>query len=73
MNNKHLLLTARIILTLVIAALVTSAIGLILVFILGNLGIYEKSVNTINSTLGILYGLLVGYKTNDLIREYRSK
>lgn len=71
--NKKLSLALQIIGTLLIAALVSSAIGFILAFILGNLGLYYKSFNIINSATSILYGLLVGYKLNNVIRDYRSK
>lgn len=57
--------------TLIVAGLISSALVFILVFILGNLGVGFESMMFVNTLGSIIWGLIVGYKMNTLIRAYK--
>lgn len=72
MNNK-ILFASRLIVTIIVAGLVSALIGTILLFIFSNIGMSDEySVSQSGWITSVLFGLLVGYRLNDLIRQYKS-
>lgn len=72
MNNK-ILFASRLIVTIIVVGLVSALIGTILMFIFSNIGMSdEDSVSQSEWITSVLFGLLVGYRLNNLIRQYKS-
>lgn len=71
--NKKILLVSRLIVTIIIASIVSALVGLILMTIFSNIGMSdEDSVNNSGWISTALLGLMVGYKLNDLVRKSKT-
>jgi hypothetical protein len=71
MKNKSKF-AVEIIITLIVAMLLSSTVAIILAFIAGNLGAKADSLVWVNTVASTAWGLFVGYKLNTLIREHRK-
>ncbi|MET0980090.1 MAG: hypothetical protein ABWX90_02440 [Candidatus Saccharimonadales bacterium] len=71
MKNKSKF-ALEIIITLIVATLLSSTIAVILAFIAGNLGAKTHSLVWVNTVASIAWGLFIGYKLSTLIREHRK-
>lgn len=72
MKNKSKF-AIELIITIVVAGILSSIIGFIAIFITANLGVLDQSHSAISSTVGIVFGSIVGYKLNSLIRSHSRK
>jgi hypothetical protein len=71
--NKKIQLITRIFIIVMVAGIMSVIIGFMAIFILANLGMSNEDAFTQSSWLSsITLGLLVGYKLNDLMRQYKS-
>ena len=66
-------LIVEFIFTVFIASVLSAILALILMFIAGNLNIYDQAIATINSVTGTVFGLILGYKLNTLVRLHKSE
>lgn len=72
--NKSLLLTARIITTMLVAAIVGAVVTILIAFILLNLGVdNETSLGTSTAAFYLIVGIATGYRLNDLMKQYRKR
>ena len=71
MKNIPLFAT-RVIILLIIAGIISTVVGVILIFIFGNLNSVEQNEQTINAISSTVFGVLFGYKLNDLVQEFRK-
>lgn len=70
MKNKSKF-AKELIITLIVASLLSSTVVIILAFTLINLGASTDSIMYVNTLGATVWGLFVGYKINSLLREYR--
>lgn len=71
MNNTSKFIV-EIVITIIIAALVSGVIGILLAFVAGNIGTYADASSWINFVVGAVFGLIVGYKLNSLIKSRKA-
>ncbi len=62
----------EIIVTVIVAGLLSMVSVAILLFIFGNLRMGNDVVVYANTISSIVFGLVVGYKSNSLIREHKQ-
>jgi predicted membrane protein len=62
----------ELIITIVIAGILSGIAALLLAFITGNAGTFNESVATINAMSSVVFGLIIGYKLNSLLRQHTS-
>jgi putative Mn2+ efflux pump MntP len=60
----------ELIITLLVASLLSSSVTLIFSFTLVNLGVSGNSIGYVANIGATIWGLFVGYKINTLLREY---
>jgi hypothetical protein len=72
MNNIYKLFT-EIFFTLVVAFILSLLFSFFLYFIFANLGISDKMASYVNFGSGIVFGLAVGYRLNDLLNRKKKK
>lgn len=63
----------ELVITIVVALLLSLLAALILGFAAGNAGVLGKYFSEINMLTGVIFGLIVGYKLNTLVRENKKK
>lgn len=68
MKNKSKF-ARELIITLIVASLLSGAVTLILSFFLVNLGVSSDSIDYVANIGATIWGLLVGYRINTLLRE----
>lgn len=71
MKNIPKFLT-EIIVTVIVAGILSMVPAAILLFIFGNLQMGDNGVVYANTISSIVFGLVVGYKLNSLIREHKQ-
>lgn len=65
--------TLELITTVIVAAVLSLLFSVMTLFIVGNIGsVSIEGTQWINMISGSLFGLIVGYKLNILIREHRG-
>lgn len=69
MKNKSKF-AKELIITLIVASLLSGTITLILSFTLANLGVSSDSMGYVANIGATIWGLFVGYKISSLLREY---
>lgn len=70
MKNKSKFIK-ELLMTLLVASLLSSTIVIILAFILLNLKASNSTVMYVNTFGASVWGLFVGYKLNSLLRDHR--
>lgn len=69
MKNKSKF-ARELIVTLIVASLLSGAVTLILSFFLVNLGVSSDSIDYVANIGATIWGLFVGYRINTLLREH---
>ncbi|GEM_PF-3353606 len=62
----------ELVITIVVAGLLSTIVTLVLTFVTGNAGTFNESVANINLVSSILFGLIIGYKLNSLLQQQKS-
>jgi cell shape-determining protein MreC len=70
MKNKARFIK-EIIITLIVATLISIVLSAILIFILANFDAVTKGGEYVNTVSSSIWGLMVGYKISSLLRESR--
>lgn len=58
--------------TIVVAALLSGVLAMGASMVAGGLGVYSKFSTNITILSSIAFGLILGYRTNNLIREHKK-
>ena len=61
--------TSELIFTLVLAAVISVLVSGVALFVTANLNISDEAMPSVNYLGGILFGLIVGYKLNELVHH----
>lgn len=72
MRNNTLFLS-RLTVTVLVAGILSAVIFSILSFVLGIFGLYQEYFDHITVVSNLIFGLAVGYRLNDLLRERRKR
>ena len=70
MKNKSKF-AKELIITLIVASLLSGVMTFILSFTFANLGVLAESRDYVVGVGAAIWGLFVGFKTNTLLRDYR--
>lgn len=71
--NSKILFVSRLIVTIIVAGIISALVGMILIAIFSNIGMSdEDSVNQSGWISSVLLGLMVGYRMNDLVRQSKA-
>jgi hypothetical protein len=62
----------EVVITLIVASLVSSAVAILTGLVIMNLGGKTESLSYVNTLASCLWGVVVGYKLNSLIRQHQA-